>query len=105
MWPGQCRTTAGVSAQCPLVPCSSGHTASAPGQSPDTDLWDRGITMKPAVRTTQMVAQDDSRTNTQEHMLHILNDFTHTVHSHVLFKNRYIDISLNNDLKCFNFTV
>lgn len=63
----------------PLAPCSSGHTASAPGQSPDTDLWDRGITMKPAVRTTQMVAQDDSRTNIKEHMLHIL------MISHILY--------------------
>ena len=51
----------------PQAPCSSGHTASAPGLSPDTDLWDRGITIKPAVRTTQMVAQDDSRTNTNRH--------------------------------------
>lgn len=51
----------------PQAPRSSGHTASAPGPSPDTDLWDRGITIKPAVRTTQMVAQDDSRTNTHRH--------------------------------------
>lgn len=48
----------------PQAPRSTGHTASALGQSQDTDLWDRGITIKPAVRTTQMVAQDDSRTNT-----------------------------------------
>lgn len=47
----------------PQAPRSSGHTASAPGPSPDTDLWDRGITIKPAMRTTQMVAQDDSRTH------------------------------------------
>lgn len=51
----------------PQAPRSTGHTASAPGPSPDTDLWDRGITIKPAVRTTQMVAQDDSRTNTHRH--------------------------------------
>lgn len=51
----------------PQAPRSNGHTASAPGPSPDTDLWDRGITFKPAVRTTQMVAQDDSRTNTHRH--------------------------------------
>lgn len=48
----------------PQAPRSSGHTASAPGPTPDTDLWDRGITIKPAMRTTQMVAQDDRRTNT-----------------------------------------
>lgn len=52
----------------PQAPRSSGHTASAPGLSPDIDLWDRGITIKPAVRTTQMVAQDDSGTNTHMHM-------------------------------------
>lgn len=52
----------------PQAPRSSGHTASAPGPSPDTDLWDRGITIKPAMRTTQMVAQDDSRTQAHMHV-------------------------------------
>lgn len=51
----------------PQAPRSSGHTGSAPGLSPDTDLWDRGITIKPAVRTTQMVAHNDSHTNTNRH--------------------------------------
>lgn len=69
----------------PLAPCSSGHTASAPGPSQDTDLWDRGITMKPAVRTTQMVAQDDSRTNTQAHMLHILTIYCTYVYTVLVF--------------------
>lgn len=69
----------------PQAPRSSGHTASAPGPSPDTDLWDRGITIKPAVRTTQMVAQDDSRTNRHR--------CTHT-HSNIL----NIQASTNIDL-------
>lgn len=61
----------------PQPPRSSGHTASAPGPSPDTDLWDRGITIKPGMRTTQMVAQDDSRTQSHMHG----NSYTF-LHSH-----------------------
>lgn len=72
VWPGQ-GSGWGLSL-VPQAPRSTGHTASAPGPSPDTDLWDRGITIKPAVRTTQMVAQDDSRTNTHMHVL---------THSHI----------------------
>lgn len=69
----------------PQAPRSNGHTASAPGPSPDTDLWDRGITFKPAVRTTQMVAQDDSRTNTHRHTkLNILiQSYKHLLYMHL----------------------
>lgn len=69
----------------PQAPRSSGHTASAPGLSPDTDLWDSGITIKPAMRTTQMVAQDDSRT--QAHMHGNSSIF---IHLHIcIFWHRY----------------
>lgn len=75
----------------PQAPRSSGHTASAPGPSPDTDLWDRGITIKPAVRTTQMVAQDGSRTNT-----HRLTYTEIQIHSHThLYALFYSDIQRN----------
>lgn len=75
VWPGQ-GSGWGLSL-VPQAPRSTGHTASASGPSPDTDLWDRGITIKPAVRTTQMVAQDNSRTNTHMHPTQLLT------HSHV----------------------
>lgn len=70
----------------PQAPRSSGHTASAPGPSPDIDLWDRGITIKPAVRTTQMVAQDDSGTNTHRHTRTQIQILMHSsMHLYVLF--------------------
>lgn len=83
----------------PQAPRSSGHTASAPGPSPDTDLWDRGITIKPGMRTTQMVAQDDNRT--QSHMHGNLNVFIHS-HKH-LYAPFHTDIHLNSTNNKINY--
>lgn len=78
----------------PQAPRSSGHTASAPGLSPNTDLWDRGITIKPAVRTTQMVAEDDSRTHA--------NIFIHTHKDPMYLFCAGIHWNPNNNIGVFN---